>query len=228
MSRIETRVGIQQRILPAYRTPFFDLLAADCSGGLSIFAGDQLPGESVLPGMPNIAQYYHARNRRLPGNLAGLLWQTNILEWVRDWNPEVLICEANPRTRTTLAAVREIKRRNGKTIGWGLGAPEFSGVLSIFKALSEKKPCFNMMRSLPTPRPGRNNTPWLESQKRGSLPPVMQYLPALHILPQTVNQLPPLESCICSSLAGCRSVSGWTCSWMPVHSCPMPCSRGCG
>jgi len=133
MSRIEARVGIQQRILPAYRTPFFDLLASDCSGGLSVFAGDPLPGESVLPGLPETAKYYHACNRRLPGNLAGLLWQTNILDWVSEWNPEVLICEANPRTRTTLAVVREIKRGNGRTIGWGLGAPEFSGTLSIFK-----------------------------------------------------------------------------------------------
>lgn len=133
MSRIEARVGIQQRILPAYRTPFFDLLASDCSGGLSVFAGDPLPGESVLPGLPETAKYYHACNRRLPGNLAGLLWQTNILDWVSEWNPEVLICEANPRTRTTLAVVREIKRGNGRTIGWGLGAPEFSGALSIFK-----------------------------------------------------------------------------------------------
>jgi glycosyltransferase involved in cell wall biosynthesis len=139
MSRIESRVGIQQRILPAYRIPFFDLLASDCSEGLSVFAGDPLPDDSVLPGLPETAKYYHARNRRLPGNLAGLLWQTNILDWVSEWNPEVLICEANPRTRTTLRAVREIKRRNGKTIGWGLGAPEFSGTLSIFKDAFREK-----------------------------------------------------------------------------------------
>jgi len=139
MSRIEARVGIQQRILPAYRTPFFDLLASDCSSGLSVFAGDPMPVESVLPGMPGVAQYYHSRNRRLPGNLAGLLWQSNILDWVREWKPEVLICEANPRTRTTQAAVREIKKRNGKTIGWGLGAPEFSGVLTILKNTFREK-----------------------------------------------------------------------------------------
>jgi len=139
MSRIGARVGIQQRILPAYRSPFFDLLASDCTSGLSVFAGDPTPGESVIPGMPGVAQYYHSRNRYLPGNLAGLLWQTNILDWVREWKPVVLICEANPRTRTTLAAVREIKKRNGKTIGWGLGAPEFSGGLTILKDAFREK-----------------------------------------------------------------------------------------
>ena len=33
------RVAIQQRVLPAYRVPFFDKLASLCSGGVEVFAG---------------------------------------------------------------------------------------------------------------------------------------------------------------------------------------------
>jgi len=41
------RLGIQQRVLPAYRVEFFDLLAESCEGGLSVFAGDVQPHESI-------------------------------------------------------------------------------------------------------------------------------------------------------------------------------------
>src|SRR5512137_2412394 len=130
MTQLPVRLGIQQRILPAYRVLFFDLLAKECEGGLSIFAGDPLSSESVLGGKPEICDYFHAQNRRPPFNLGGLLWQTNILEWMKAWKPDVLICEANPRTRTTLAAVRAVKASGGSAIGWGLGAPDFHGFLA--------------------------------------------------------------------------------------------------
>ena len=38
--RFPGRLGLQQRVLPAYRAPFFDLLAGACQGGLSVFAGE--------------------------------------------------------------------------------------------------------------------------------------------------------------------------------------------
>jgi glycosyltransferase involved in cell wall biosynthesis len=132
VTRLPVRLGIQQRILPAYRVPFFDMLAGECEGGLSLFAGDPLPGEGVITGEPSISRIYHANNRRLPFNLGGALWQTNILDWVMEWDPDILICEANPRTRTTPAAIRAVKSGGGSVIGWGLGAPEFHGILAPF------------------------------------------------------------------------------------------------
>ena len=132
MTRLPVRLGIQQRILPAYRVPFFDMLAGECEGGLSLFAGDPLPGEGVITGELSISRVYHANNRRLPFNLGGALWQTNILDWVKEWDPDILICEANPRTRTTPAAIRAVKSRGGSVIGWGLGAPDFHGILAPF------------------------------------------------------------------------------------------------
>jgi glycosyltransferase involved in cell wall biosynthesis len=132
VTRLPVRLGIQQRILPAYRVPFFDMLAGECEGGLSLFAGDPLPGEGVITGEPSISRIYHANNRRLPFNLGGALWQTNILDWVMEWDPDILICEANPRTRTTPAAIRAVKSGGGSVIGWGLGAPDFHGILAPF------------------------------------------------------------------------------------------------
>ena len=132
MTRLPVRLGIQQRILPAYRVPFFDMLAGECEGGLSLFAGDPLPGEGVITGELSISRVYHANYRRLPFNLGGALWQTNILDWVKEWDPDILICEANPRTRTTPAAIRAVKSRGGSVIGWGLGAPDFHGILAPF------------------------------------------------------------------------------------------------
>ena len=35
----EGRLGLVQRVLPAYRAPFFEALAQRCAGGLGLFAG---------------------------------------------------------------------------------------------------------------------------------------------------------------------------------------------
>ncbi|MBM4258947.1 MAG: hypothetical protein FJ147_23985 [Deltaproteobacteria bacterium] len=41
------RVGLQQRVLPTYRAPFFDALAATCTNGLSVFAGQPVAAEFI-------------------------------------------------------------------------------------------------------------------------------------------------------------------------------------
>ena len=40
-------MGVIQRVLPAYRAAFFDALAAECAGGLSVFAGQPRPEEMI-------------------------------------------------------------------------------------------------------------------------------------------------------------------------------------
>jgi len=57
------RVGVQQRLLPSYRVVFFDTLAAACSRGLSVFAGEPGRGEAITTTQKlNVASYYFARN----------------------------------------------------------------------------------------------------------------------------------------------------------------------
>lgn len=47
MNRFNGRLALQQRVLPGYRAPFFDLLAAACDGGMSLFAGAPRANEGI-------------------------------------------------------------------------------------------------------------------------------------------------------------------------------------
>jgi hypothetical protein len=48
--RFNGKLGVQQRVLPSYRVPFFDLLAGHCTGGMSLFAGQARPVEMIAGG----------------------------------------------------------------------------------------------------------------------------------------------------------------------------------
>lgn len=118
------RVGIQQRVLPEYRAPFFDLLAQSCEGGLSLFAGQPRPNESIATTTClRMAKYAAARNFHILDGRFYLCYQVGFLDWLADWMPDVLIVEANPRYLSTPVAVRWMKRRGRAVIGWGLGVP---------------------------------------------------------------------------------------------------------
>lgn len=120
------RVAIQQRVLPAYRAPLFDLLAAHCTGGLFVFAGKPLPQESIAT--TEILQsaqvtIAHNRNFRNPSSGMYLCWQDGLLTFLRATNPDVLILEANPRYLSSWLALRWMRTRHKPVLGWGLGAP---------------------------------------------------------------------------------------------------------
>ena len=125
---ILSKIGIQQRVLPAYRAPFFDLLAAACNSGLSVFAGSPAPAEALgATGELQEAHQVLAENLHLGHGRYYACVQKNILAWLEDWQPEVLIAEANPRYLNTPKAVRWMKSRERPVIGWGLGAPPVRG-----------------------------------------------------------------------------------------------------
>ncbi len=137
---IPIRVGLQQRVLPSYRVPFFDALAQNCPQGLSIFAGQPRPDEALSNGaVPLEAQYFHARNIHLFRGLFYACWQTNILQWLEEWQPRVLIMEANPRYPRSYAAIRWMRKHGGKVIGWGLGSPAPRGLFSDIRLQRRKK-----------------------------------------------------------------------------------------
>ncbi len=139
MADIPLKVGLQQRVLPNYRVPFFDALAGACPAGLSVFAGRPRSEEALDTGaVPLVAQYYPARNLHVLSGLAYTCWQVNILKWLDDWQPQVLIMEANPRYPLSPAAMRWMRRRGGRLIGWGLGSPEPHGTLAALR-LSRRK-----------------------------------------------------------------------------------------
>ena len=117
------RMGIQQRVLPAYRVPFFDLLAQTYQGKVSIFFGTARSHEMLeTNALPQIASYKKGRNLHLFAGQFYLCWQLGLLEWLQEWQPHVLIMEANPRYPLSWKAIRWMKKQKGKVIGWGLGS----------------------------------------------------------------------------------------------------------
>lgn len=128
MKKFTGRLGLQQRVLPAYRVPFFDLLAGFCEEGMSLFAGSPRPAEMIKTGRTAIAKYVEARNVHIFSSALYACYQRGFIDWLVDWNPDALIVEANPRYLATPSAIRWMHARGRKVIGWGLGSPPASGL----------------------------------------------------------------------------------------------------
>jgi glycosyltransferase involved in cell wall biosynthesis len=123
-------LGLQQRVLPSYRVPFFDLLASACTGGMSLFAGQPRTEESIDTGTLQVAGYAPAKNVHLFNGPFYLCYQRGLLGWLAEWNPDALIVEANPRYLSTPSAVKWMQRRGRPVLGWGLGSPPLPGPLA--------------------------------------------------------------------------------------------------
>ena len=127
------RLGLQQRVLPDYRVPFFDMLAGACAGGLGVFAGMPRAVEGITTGALHTAKLFPAHNLHLLPGPFYLCFQQGFIDWLEAWNPDALIVEANPRYLATPAAVKWMHARGRKVIGWGLGAPPLSGPLAAVR-----------------------------------------------------------------------------------------------
>jgi len=130
------RLGFIQRVLPGYRAPFFEALSAACAGGLSVFAGQPLPIESIATtDKLNAARFAPAKNVHIfnPQHPLYFCYQRGLSAWLADWNPDALIIEANFRYLSSPAAMRWMKKRNRPLVGWGLGAPLSRGILSSLR-----------------------------------------------------------------------------------------------
>ena len=133
MERFEGRLGIQQRVLPAYRAAFFDALAKACRGGLSVFAGQPLAEENIATtSQLQVARYVPARNLNFFPIRSPVYqcWQANLVSWLEEWQPDVLILEANSRYASNRLAIRWMHAHRRPVIGWGLGEPRVGGILA--------------------------------------------------------------------------------------------------
>ncbi len=137
--RFHGRLGVQQRVLPVYRVPFFDLLAESCDA-MSLIAGEPRSDEGVTlaDGLSN-ARYVKANNIHIFRDEIYLCYQQGLISWLEDWNPDALVMEANPRYLATSAAVRWMHARGRKVIGWGLGAPRLDGMASGFRKMRREQ-----------------------------------------------------------------------------------------
>lgn len=145
MVPLDFKVGIQQRVLPTYRAPFFDALAAQCPKGLAVFAG-QPPAEDMVEQAAGLstARFFEALNRQT--KLAGQVFftQDGLIAWLEDWQPDILVIEANPRNRSIPAAVDWMHRHNRKVVGWGLGVPVDSGPFSRLRSRLRNRLLFQL------------------------------------------------------------------------------------
>jgi glycosyltransferase involved in cell wall biosynthesis len=130
-------LALQQRVLPAYRAPFFELLAQACPGGLHLFAGEPRPVEAIA----TTTHFTHAHltpahNRHLFHTRHPLYfcWQDGLIPWLEKTDPHALIVEANPRYLSTPRAIRWMKAHQRPVLGWGLGAPPTASLLARHRA----------------------------------------------------------------------------------------------
>ena len=122
------KLALQQRVLPTYRVPFFERLNSACEGGMSLFTGLPRPSEGTRTTDKIKISYYRLdRNIHLFGGSLYLCYQRGLIDWLKEWNPDALIVEANPRYLSTPAAVRWMHKQGKPVIGWGLGSPPVSG-----------------------------------------------------------------------------------------------------
>jgi len=146
MIRYSGRLALQQRVLPNYRAPFFDLLALACNGGMSLFTGLPRPVEGITTTQTlNIARYQVGNNIHLFGGSFYLCYQQGLMDWLKAWNPDALIMEANPRYLSTPSAVKWMHKQNKPVIAWGLGAgsggllwKRFVGQFDVLIAYSQR------------------------------------------------------------------------------------------
>ncbi len=131
MKKFPHRLALQQRALPSYRVPFFDLLAQSCES-MSLFAGLPRPAEMIASGKPQIVKYHEAKNIHLFGGAFYLCYQRDFVNWLEECNPDALIVEANLRYLATSSAVKWMHARGRKVLGWGLGAPKQAGIWGQF------------------------------------------------------------------------------------------------
>ena len=128
MMRFPGKLAVQQRVLPNYRAPFFDLLASACDGGMSLFTGLPRRGEGITTtNQLRLTKYHQGQNIHLFDGSLYLCYQGGLLDWLRNWNPDALIVEANPRYLSTSAAVKWMQEQKRPVIGWGLGSPRVGG-----------------------------------------------------------------------------------------------------
>ena len=123
------KLGLQQRVFPEYRKPFFARLAERCGGGLQMIAGDPRASESITPASDAQAfPFRRTKNIHMLGGSLYFCWQRDIMSWLAEWDPEVVVFEANPRCLSNDQAVKWMRDRGRPVIGWGLGAPPLDGL----------------------------------------------------------------------------------------------------
>jgi glycosyltransferase involved in cell wall biosynthesis len=91
---------------------------------MSLFTGLPREVEGITTANQlQIAKYKLGQNIHFFSGSFYLCYQRGLMDWLKEWNPDALIMEANPRYLSTSSAVKWMRTQNRPVIGWGLGAP---------------------------------------------------------------------------------------------------------
>ncbi len=120
--RFDGHLVVQQRVLPGYRVPFFQRLAAYCSR-LTVVAGMPRPEETIAPaaGLDGV-EWLRLENRHIGGGALYFCTQPRLLSHLMSSPPDALVLEANPRYLTNWRARTWARTTGIPVLGWGLGA----------------------------------------------------------------------------------------------------------
>ncbi len=137
---MKIRLAIQQRVIPAYRAPFLELLAKQPEIELGVIAGAPQPGEMItIVDQLDGVDFQFTKNIHLMQGKFYFCLQPQFPKWVKYWQPDVLIVEANPRYLSTPSAQRWMKSQKKPVIGWGLGIPQTSGPFLFIRNNSRRQ-----------------------------------------------------------------------------------------
>lgn len=134
--RFPHRVAIIQRLLPAYRVPFFEQLAGACAS-LKIFAGLPADWEGIrTTDHLQQAQLHSAKNWHIGQGKFYFCWQQGLRAWLKHHPPDLLVVEANARLLSNYYAVWRMKFQKRPVVGWSLGILDWqapAGILLLRK-----------------------------------------------------------------------------------------------
>ncbi|HSM24611.1 MAG TPA: glycosyltransferase family 4 protein [Anaerolineaceae bacterium] len=134
------RLAIQQRVIPSYRVPFLELLANQPTIELGVFAGAPQDVEQInfVKHIQNV-DFEFSKNKHIFEGKFYFCLQPAFKTWIRNWNPDILIAEANPRYLSTPAVLKWMRSKSKPVLGWGLGVPHYSGMFSGLRNNSRRK-----------------------------------------------------------------------------------------
>lgn len=133
------RAGIAQRLLQPYRIPVYDLLASKCRGGLSVFASRFDQNNVPLTKLDlSIAKFSPAINYYIFDGKFDLCWQSGLQKWLKTWQPDIVIVEANPRNLSTPLMIHWLHKHGCRVIGHGLGVMPLTSGLEKLRALGRR------------------------------------------------------------------------------------------
>ncbi len=125
------RVFLQQRVIPVYRIPFLEMLAAHELIELTVFAGQPRTAESIKTGQTITgAQFIQTRNIHILQDRFYFCYQRCLKKALQETKPDIIILEGNARYVSSRHAFLWARQHGAGLIGWGLGVPPKQGSLN--------------------------------------------------------------------------------------------------